>query len=247
MQRPEGTRIPPWYTIQPRGDWRLKTLRSLFGRGPSSPTTVVIVLVITLLLEGSITYTMTAGRLADSALGLYNLQVGWTVVRVAMILALVALWLAGKDRQLSLAITVGAGLLTLGLLGSTVGLINVLFAGSTGAGEVVMADVIFIAVTNVLVFSIWYWIIDPPGIDESQPADARWEFLFPQRAGALPHYEDWLPSYTDYLFLAFSTSLAFSPTDTLPLTKRSKLLMMLQAGVSVVTIVFIASSAINSL
>lgn len=202
---------------------------------------------MTLLLEGTVTYTMTAGRLAQSSLGLYSLQVGWTVARVAMILAVVVLWLAGKDRQLGLAIMVAAGILTLGLLFSTVGLINVLFAGSTGASEVVMADVIFIAVTNVLVFSIWYWIIDPPGIDESQPADARWDFLFPQRAGALPHYEDWLPSYTDYLFLAFSTSLAFSPTDTLPLTKRAKLLMMLQAGISLITIVFIAGSAFNLL
>jgi len=131
-------------------------LRSLFGRGPSSPTTVVIVLVITLLLEGSVTYTMSAGRLAQSSLhlGIYPLQVGWTVARVIMILAVVALWLAGKDRQLGVAIAVAAGVLTVGLLFSTVGLINVLFAGPTGAGAVLMGDVILIAVTNVLVLDL---------------------------------------------------------------------------------------------
>ncbi len=72
-----------------------------------------------------------------------------------------------------------------------------------------------------------------------------WDFLFPQRGGEIPHYEIWVPKYTDYLFIAFTTSIAFSPTDTLPLTRRAKILMMLQAGVSLVTITAIASSAIN--
>jgi uncharacterized membrane protein len=73
----------------------------------------------------------------------------------------------------------------------------------------------------------------------------RWEFLFPQRGGPLPHYENWEPHYVDYLFLAFMTSFAFSPTDTLPLTARAKMLMLLQASISVITLVVIASGGIN--
>jgi hypothetical protein len=103
------------------------------------------------------------------------------------------------------------------------------------------------AAANVLVFSIWYWVIDPPGIDETRGEDEPWDFLFPQRADALPGYEDWQPRYTDYLYLAFTTSLAFSPTDTLPLTRRAKLLMLLQAAISTVTLVVIAGTAINNL
>jgi uncharacterized membrane protein len=96
-----------------------------------------------------------------------------------------------------------------------------------------------------LIFSVWYWIVDPPGVEEDPRDKDAWDFLFPQRGGEIPHYEIWVPKYTDYLFIAFTTSIAFSPTDTLPLTRRAKILMMLQAGVSLVTITAIASSAIN--
>ena len=77
--------------------------------------------------------------------------------------------------------------------------------------------------------------------------DQPWAFLFPQRGAQLPHYEAWVPSYLDYLFLAFTTSFAFSPTDTLPLTRTAKMLMLLQAAISVVTLTGIAGSAINIL
>ena len=63
-----------------------------------------------------------------------------------------------------------------------------------------------------------------------------WDFLFPQRGANLPHYESWPPRYTDYLYLAFTTSFAFSPTDTLPLTRRAKMLMLLQSAISIITL-----------
>ena len=75
--------------------------------------------------------------------------------------------------------------------------------------------------------------------------DEPWDFLFPQRGADLPHYESWLPRYTDYLYLAFTTSFAFSPTDTLPLTRRAKLLMLLQSTISIITLTGIAASAIG--
>ncbi len=101
--------------------------------------------------------------------------------------------------------------------------------------------------TGWLVFSIWYWIIDPPRVEETQRVDEPWDFLFPQRADSLPFYESWLPRYTDYLYLAFTTSFAFSPTDVLPLTRRAKMLMLLQSAVSIITLTGIAGSAINIL
>jgi hypothetical protein len=96
-------------------------------------------------------------------------------------------------------------------------------------------------------FSIWYWLIDPPGIEEVSRAEEPWDFLFPQLSSALPHYDGWVPRYADYLFVAFTTSFAFSPTDTLPLTRRAKMLMLLQAAISVVTLTGVAGSAINIL
>ena len=60
-------------------------------------------------------------------------------------------------------------------------------------------------------------------------------FCFHSGASSLPHYESWAPRYADYLFVAFTNSFAFSPIATLPLTRRAKLVMLLQAAISVVT------------
>jgi uncharacterized membrane protein len=103
------------------------------------------------------------------------------------------------------------------------------------------------AITNILIFSIWYWVINPPGIKDNQRAEAPWDFLFPQWGATILHYESWVPRSSDYLYLAFTTSFAFSPTDTMPLTRRAKLLMLLQAAISIITLTGIAGSAINIL
>ena len=102
-------------------------------------------------------------------------------------------------------------------------------------------------VTNILIFSIWYWLIDPPGVEHRGRLDEPWDFLFPQREANLPFYESWEPRYTDYLYLAFTTSFAFSPTDALPLTRRAKMLMLLQASISIIALTGSAASAINIL
>src|SRR5262249_20591852 len=111
----------------------------------------------------------------------------------------------------------------------------------------ILLDVVLMGIANIVIFSIWYWILDPPGIEEEQPSTERWAFLFPQRANALPGFAGWHPRYVDYLFLAFTTSFAFSPTDTLPLTRAAKMLMLLQVTISVITLVGVAGSAINIL
>ena len=110
-----------------------------------------------------------------------------------------------------------------------------------------LMDVVLLAIANILLFSIWYWIIDPPGVDDKIRDNDPWDFLFPQRAQPLPNYESWVPRYTDYIYLAFTTSFAFSPTDTLPLTRRAKMLMLLQSTISLITLTGIAGAAINIL
>jgi uncharacterized membrane protein len=123
----------------------------------------------------------------------------------------------------------------------------VLFSFSNQEIEALLVDVVLLAISNILIFSIWYWIIDPPGVEDTRREDAPWDFLFPQRGQTLPHYESWEPRYTDYLFVAFTTSFAFSPTDTMPLTRRAKILMLLQSTISIITLTGIAGSAINIL
>jgi hypothetical protein len=96
---------------------------------------------------------------------------------------------------------------------------------------------------NVLTFSLLYWQIDRGG-----PAFlAKRDWLFPQEGIRETAASDWQPSFVDYLYLAYSTATAFSSTDVLPLTSRAKMLMMLESTISLVTILAVASRAINIL
>jgi hypothetical protein len=103
-------------------------------------------------------------------------------------------------------------------------------------------------VINVLIFSLLYWQIDRGGPEARlNSASIKPDWLFPQAGahGDVPC--DWLPTFVDYLFLGFTTATAFSPTDSMPLTSRAKILMMCESTISLVTIVIVASRAINIL
>ena len=80
----------------------------------------------------------------------------------------------------------------------------------------------------------------------ADPAGRR-DFAFVQMLS--PHLAEagWHPRFVDYLYLSFTNASAFSPTDTLPLTRWAKLLMLLQSSVSIVTVVLVAARAVNML
>jgi hypothetical protein len=102
--------------------------------------------------------------------------------------------------------------------------------------------------TNVLVFALWYWKLDaggPMGRDELGFAHSS--FLFPQMTRQSEFDTGWSPMFIDYLFLAFNTSTAFSPTDTAVLSRWAKVLMMLQSLISLSIIALLAARAINVL
>ena len=128
-------------------------------------------------------------------------------------------------------------------------LIGALLAGTTHNGRTLLLDALNIWATNVILFSLWYWAFDRggPWIDQ-RDHQGRSELIFPQMTlppgtvGAKAK-----PGYVDYLFLSFNTSTAFSPTDTMPLTARMKLLMMLEATISLLTLALVAARAVNIL
>ena len=112
----------------------------------------------------------------------------------------------------------------------------------------------FLWITNVLVFGLWYWRLDAggPHVRDQREGHTSGAFLFPQMA--LPADVDaevggdkWAPHFVDYLFLAFNTSTALSPTDAPILSRWAKLLMMMQALISLTVIVLIAARAVNIL
>ena len=220
----------------------------LRNRSPSL-SMVVLVLLVIVILQGSISYSTTFGALSRFIPAMADSPIagGWLGLRVLLIATTLLLWLLTRKRHLFRAIIISNAFLTIGLLVNMTALLDALTRLSAQAAKSLLGDVVLMVVTNILIFSVWYWIIDPPGIDETKRDDAPWDFLFPQREVDLPHYESWVPRYTDYLYLAFTTSFAFSPTDTLPLTHRAKMLMLLQSAISIITLTAIASSAVSLL
>jgi hypothetical protein len=103
--------------------------------------------------------------------------------------------------------------------------------------------------TNVLVFALWYWKLDaggPLGRDSSR-GRLNSSFLFPQMMAQADESTGWSPHFMDYLFLAFNTSTAFSPTDTAALSRWAKIGMMLQSLISLTIVALLAARAVNIL
>jgi hypothetical protein len=96
---------------------------------------------------------------------------------------------------------------------------------------------------NVLSFGLVYWWIDGGGpVARTSGQTTQPDFLFPQQAQGTA---GWSPGLIDYLFTAYTNIIAFSPTDTMPLSHRVKILFTVQSSTALLTIVVTLSRAIN--
>jgi hypothetical protein len=114
-------------------------------------------------------------------------------------------------------------------------------------------------ITNILVFALWFWELDGDGPDARAKASSATEFhgadfLFPQMqmsiaGGKSPACIDayWKPQFVDYLYLGFTNSTAFSPTDVMPLSRWAKFLMTVEALISLVTIAIVLARSVSLL
>ncbi len=115
-------------------------------------------------------------------------------------------------------------------------------------GEELFTDVILVWSINVVVFGIWYWILDAGGpFKRNDDTLERRDFLFPQFGNEIRGWEKWKPEFIDYLFLAFNTSTTFGPTDAMVLSKRVKVLMMVLVVASLTSFAVIAARAVTIL
>ena len=112
--------------------------------------------------------------------------------------------------------------------------------------------------TNILVFGLWFWELDGDGPDARAHASSCMEirnadFLFPQMQMMSTAFgkespvmdETWKPTFLDYLYVAFTNSTAFSPTDTMPLSRWAKVLMTLEALISLVTVAIVLARSVS--
>ncbi len=131
---------------------------------------------------------------------------------------------------------------------SIVLLVRLILRGAKITGAELLGSGLAIWATNVIVFALWYWELDRGGPYARRLGRVnRIDFLFPQMSDTRLGGENWEPTFPDYLYVSFTNATAFSPTDTMPLTRWTKMLMLAQSAVSLVTVALVAARAVNIL
>jgi hypothetical protein len=196
------------------------------------------------------------------AVGVLNLSIpepltfgpSWLLLAVVCVL-LVPLYAARMRGSFALNQRLGytlLGVVTAAMLWSLFLLVRALPGHQLAPGALLRSAAV-LWVTNVLVFASWYWRLDAGGPHARHLAGphTKGDFLFPQMtlapATQKPVDPAWTPGYVDYLFLAFNTSTAFSPTDSPVLSRWAKVFMMMQSSISLATLALLAARAVNIL
>jgi uncharacterized membrane protein len=129
---------------------------------------------------------------------------------------------------------------------SLVLLCHILIHGSKESGRNLILAGAVLWVTNVLLFSLWYWELDRGGPLARAEDPREPDFQFPQMV--TPDLAPgWEPNLIDYLYVSFTNATAFSPTDAMPLSRGAKALMALQSLASLVTVGLVVARAVNIL
>ena len=141
------------------------------------------------------------------------------------------------------------GLISLGNAASVVILVHLIITGRHTNGHELVRASINIWWTNVIVFGLWFWLLDGGGpLRRTQSRDRRdRDFLFPQQETPEIGSPGWRPRFVDYLYTSYTNAAAFSPTDTMPLTQWAKLLMLVESAASLLTLLMVAARAVNIL
>jgi uncharacterized membrane protein len=180
---------------------------------------------------------------------------GWWVFPILEVVMLVILIVRdpGRIDRRSTALRrqtiVLIAIMTVGTLGSAVILLYQIVTSAKGmTADTILGRGASVWLTNVIVFSLWYWELDRGGAAErAARSRVRPSFAFPEDSMPAVAPLGWMPAYPDYLYLAFTNATAFSPTDTMPVRTWAKMTMMLQAGVSLSIAILVVARAINLL
>lgn len=113
------------------------------------------------------------------------------------------------------------------------------------SGETLLLNAVAIYTTNMFLFALWYWEMDGGGPDGRLHKSKSRDFLFPQMIHSNLISSGWKPGFTDYLYLSATNVMNFASADSMPLSHRAKIMMMIQSLASVVTIVLVIARAIS--
>jgi len=127
-----------------------------------------------------------------------------------------------------------------------VALLGSLISGQEHSGGQLLLKGMTIWGTNVIAYALWFW-----GIDRGGPVRRRQldppppDFQFPQMENPQLAAPGWHPRIVDYVYISFTNSIAFSPTDAMPLSRRTKLLMLSESAVSAISILLVTARSVN--
>jgi len=176
----------------------------------------------------------------------------WTIAVVPESILLIALawdrarsWLERIGHRRNVAVSLLA-IISIENTFALVALLGSLISGNETSGGQLLLKGVTIWGTNVIVFGLWFWGLDQGGpIRRVEPHPPAPDFRFPQQESGEPEGKVWRPLLFDYIYVSFTNSIAFSPTDTMPLTRRAKALMLAESAVSAVAVLLVAARAVN--
>lgn len=178
----------------------------------------------------------------------------YVIIPTEIILAFLIIFAANKHKahQLGLNKLFTYGLLTLISLANASSLLIVLHSLVIGHSEVsgpeLLGSAIAIFITNVIIFAFWYWEIDSPALSRTRWSKHDKDFQFPQQDPDMAkEFPTWKSQFLDYLYLALTNAINFAPADTKPLTPAAKMLMGIQALISVFTIALVIARSVSIL
>ena len=233
---------------------RLREAEASFGESPLWPT-------LAMAGAAGLYADLPTRFIAGPSAGAFSV-VRW-VVPVLTVLFLVALLVSVPEGRLMQSLNWGGRQLhltrrwlSLGVIAvvsaangaSIVLLVHLLVNGATANAPVLLRAAVHMWVVNVLLFALWFWQLDGGGpVERPACAPHNRDFLFPQQTEPQLMAGGWAPKFLDYLFVSFTNSAAFSPTDALPLSRWAKMLMLVQSAISLSLAVMVVARAVNIL
>ena len=237
----------------PRGADGLTRLRD-FSRTRSHelPGVIALAAVAALEIVGA-QFILLSDRINSEGIGVITdgrwrpeLDVGLAGIFLPVVMVA---WLLGKRRPIRILFMIAIWFALLNVVALTIavlGTIN-LHLGTVG-GATLLADAAFIWISNVVIFALWYWSIDAGGPHLRGTTKAkRADFLFSQQRHEIGGWDGWVPGFHDYLHAAFVISLTFHSAGAEVLSARAKYVNMVQAAVSVTTLLLIVAKAMATL
>jgi hypothetical protein len=168
-----------------------------------------------------------------------------------VVILVLDVWRRPHSRLVQMGIRRKVGIMLLALASAAnsllvVGLIASLVSGHEKSGGQLLLKAATVWGTNVILFGLWFWIFDRGGPERRlEPNSPPPDFLFPQTDSPDVAAPGWRPHFVDYMYVSFTNSIAFSPTDTLPLSRWAKLLMLAESAVSALVVLLVAARAVN--